>query len=218
MTNRFESVLFDLDGTLCDTLPDLTFVLNQMRATEGLAPLAPHQVREAVSDGSKALLKVAFDVEATDARFTELRSVFFNLYEMHLARSTALFPGMSRVIDYLNAQHIPWGIVTNKPSKYTHLLLEKIALNPAPQCIVCGDTLTSQKPDPQPVQYACELLNKPSSTCLFIGDSIHDVKASQAAGATALVALYGYIPQATDPHAWQAQGYIDKPEDVLGWV
>lgn len=213
-----QAVLFDLDGTLLDTAKDLFFALNELRQTQGLQELSFAAVRPLVSLGAKAMLRYAFDIEEQDVRYPQLRRQFFQLYEKYIAHSTQFFPNMDKVLAHLDQYKIPWGIVTNKHTHLTHQLLKALELHHRPACIVCGDTLSSSKPDPAPIVHACQLLKLPPASSLYVGDSRADVMASKAAGAQSLVALYGYIDVKEDPFSWQADGYIREPIEIIDWL
>jgi N-acetyl-D-muramate 6-phosphate phosphatase len=218
MIKSIQSVLFDLDGTLVDTAPDLTHVLNQMRHMRHLTDLPLTAIRSRVSLGSKALLNLAFNIDEQHADYPLLLEQFFNLYQNHLCDSTQLFPDIENVLSYLDHQAIPWGIVTNKPSVLTLDLLRALKLIHRPACIICGDTLTKHKPDPDQILHACQLLKCPPQQTLYVGDAAIDVTASKAAGSFSLVALYGYIGQEENPYAWQADGYVSSPQEIIPWL
>ena len=149
-------VLFDLDGTLLDTAPDLTAALNRLRRERGDPELSPAAIRPTVSHGSPGMLKLGFGLEPDDARYAELNQRFLALYREAIAVQTALFPGMAEVLTHLEAVGIPWGVVTNKPGWLTEPLLKALALWARAACVVSGDTLDKRKPDPEPLWYACE--------------------------------------------------------------
>lgn len=214
---RNKAILFDLDGTLLDTAPDLGMTLNCLRQEHGLAPLSFNVIRPIANLGSKALLKLAFDLDESHPKFETIRQQFFELYQQHLANHTQFFPGIDKVLSYIESRSIPWGIVTNKLTRHTHPLLAALDFKHHPGCIICGDTLPTHKPDPGPILHACELLNAdPASSC-YIGDAHTDVMASKAAGTQSLVALYGYI-NTEDPYSWQADEYFSHPIDILEWL
>lgn len=214
----FQAVLFDLDGTLLDTAQDLYLALNELRQQQNLPPMSFEDIRPLVSLGTKVMVRYAFDIDEKDKRFTELRQQLLALYEKCIANTTVFFPDMEKVLDHLERSQIPWGIVTNKHTHLTHLLLKTLSLYHRPACIVCGDTLPTSKPDPAPILHACELLKLPPAASLYVGDSHADVLASKSAGTTTLVALYGYIDNKEDPLTWQADGYIHEPREILDWL
>lgn len=216
--SEFKGVLFDLDGTLLDTITDISFALNQLRHEFSLPPLPVASIREFVSEGSKVMLKAALNIQENHPQFNALREKFLTIYESHLADNTQFFPGMADVLSHLDEASIPWGIVTNKLTRHTMSLLAALELVERPRCVICGDTLATYKPDPAPITHACELLNIDARDCLFVGDSINDVLASKAAGSKALVALYGYIDTQINPYTWQADGYIQSPREIITWL
>lgn len=216
--NLVQSILFDLDGTLLDTAPDMAYALNQQRKIHGLSALPFSTIRPHVGYGSKAILDIGFQIDDTHPLYPSLLNEFFMLYEKHLIGSTQLFPEMEIVLKHLEDQQLPWGIVTNKPARFTYSLLKALNLDKRAGCIVCGDTLSTRKPHPDTILYACDQLKQSPNDCLYVGDASTDVMASKSAGTRSLVALYGYIHKNEDPFSWQADGYIEKPSDIISWL
>lgn len=215
---KIESVLFDLDGTLLDTAPDLAGAANILRARHNLPALPVEEMRSAVGYGGAAILNAAFGMEESNPLYTQFLTDYLDIYHEHLADTTDFFPGMDEVLTTLDRKQITWGIVTNKPSRFTFELLTKLNLKDRPACILCGDTLSRRKPHPDQIIHALELMNKPAKSCLYVGDTLVDVQASKAAGAYSLVALYGYTDSKEDPRGWKADGYVAKPLDILTWL
>ncbi len=216
--SEIHKVLFDLDGTLADTAPDLASALNALRAEQGAPPLAFEAIRCRVSEGSRALIRLAFGLDNTEAAFEPLRGRFLELYAAHLTRETHLFPGMAEVLDTLDRGGMPWGIVTNKPAWLTEPLIETLGLARRAACVVSGDTTANRKPHPEPLLHAARLWDCPPSQCLYVGDSRCDIEAGRAAGMATLVALFGYIDPADDPGQWGADGTVAHPLDILRWL
>ncbi|HEX7047194.1 MAG TPA: phosphoglycolate phosphatase [Gammaproteobacteria bacterium] len=212
------AVLFDLDGTLVDTAPDMGAAVNALRVERGLEPLEAERIRPWVSHGSPGLLKIAFGVEKDAADYNELRDRFLALYEARLSRETKLFDGMQQVLDTLYVKGIPWGIVTNKPAWLTDALLADLAIVPPPQCAVSGDTTAHHKPHPASILHACETLNVMPEHALYVGDAERDIQAAHAAGMPVLAAAYGYLHDHEDPAEWNADGIIQAPADLLDWL
>lgn len=212
------TVLFDLDGTLLDTAPDMAYALNQLRAKYQLAELDQDLIRPHVSHGVKALIKLGFNLHEDDKHFSKLAEEYLDIYQAHATNATKLFPDMEKVLDFLDSERIFWGIVTNKPTRFTREILKDLELETRALCVVCGDTLTKRKPDPEPLLYACEQIDRNPNECLYIGDSEIDVRASKAAGIGSLVALYGYINTNEDPFSWEANGYVREPIDIIPWL
>lgn len=216
--NPIQAVLFDLDGTLLDTENDLLKALNTLRRTYQLEDLAPDVFRAVVNRGSKAMVKIGFNIDETNENFDKLRNEFLALYEQHIIDSTNFFPQMDHLLTQLEARSIPWGIVTNKLTRHTLEILKRLNIYHRPACIICGDTLSTYKPDPGPILYACQLLNQDPKNCLYVGDAITDVVASKAAGTKSLVALYGYIHANDNPYSWGADGYVAQPFDIIKFL
>ncbi len=215
---KIHTVLFDLDGTLLDTAPDLANVLNLMRHERQLPALPLSLIKPAVGSGSQAMVKLAFDMDNTHPEYPSLVETFFSHYMNSLANETTLFPGMDAVLIHLERNNIRWGIVTNKPARFTNVLLDALQLTQRSACVVSGDTLDKRKPHPAPILHACDLIGCDPASTLYIGDTVTDVMASKAAGTIALAALYGYISPHDDPTSWQADGYIKTPLEILDWV
>jgi len=212
------AILFDLDGTLIDTAPDMGAAVNELRVERGLDPLEAERIRPWVSHGSPGVLKIAFGVERDAADFTVLRDRFLALYEARLSRETKLFDGMQAVLDTLYAKGLAWGIVTNKPGWLTDPLLRDLAISPSPACAVSGDTVEHRKPHPAPILHACRELGVLPSQALYVGDAERDIQAAHAAGMPALAAAYGYLHEHEDPAEWQPDGIIHEPADLLRWI
>lgn len=211
---EIRAVLFDLDGTLLDTAPDLADALNRLRAEQAQPPLPFESIRPHVSHGAAATVRVGFP-EAGDSEFEDLRGRFLKLYSERLAVQTQLFPGFDAVLATLEAQERPWGIVTNKPGFLTEPLLEQLQLKERCACVVSGDTLPHRKPHPAPLLHAAGLLGLAPASCLYVGDAQRDIQAGQAAGMRTLVARFGYLGAHDQPESWQADGLIDHPGEIL---
>ena len=218
MRNNIKHVLFDLDGTLVDTAPDLAFALNRTLAGRGREPLPFETIRPSVSLGGAALVKLGFGVDETDPEFSTLRNEFLDIYRDNLCTHSRLFPGMEQVLDRLDQCGMSWGIVTNKPAWLTDPLMQALQLDARTPCIVSGDTLEQRKPHPAPLLHACELLQCAPRETVYIGDDRRDVAAGMSAGMATLVACYGYIAVNEEPGDWGADGFIESPEDILAWV
>lgn len=210
-------LLFDLDGTLVDTAPDLAATLNALRAEHGQMPLPFDTIRPHVSHGARAMVRVGFAIDEGDARFTTLRERFLALYRERLMTNSRLFDGMDTVLAALENRGVKWGIVTNKPAWLTEPLLAGLGLASRAACIISGDTTRNRKPHPEPLLHASALVGIAPEHCLYIGDARRDIEAGRAAGMKTLVALFGYLGEDDSPHEWDADGTIDDPLDILDW-
>jgi phosphoglycolate phosphatase len=212
------AVLFDLDGTFADTAPDMALALNRLLQRHGRPNLPPDVVRPHVSSGSRGVLAVGFGLKPGDADYDTLRDEYLALYAEDICQHTRPFPGIQRLIDALRARGLAWGIVTNKPGWLTEPLLAAMALEPAPDCIVSGDTVARAKPHPDPLLHACTLIGLAPDACWYIGDDERDIVAGRAAGMGTLAAGYGYLGTVSHPRDWGADGLIEHPLDVLDWL
>jgi N-acetyl-D-muramate 6-phosphate phosphatase len=216
--NRFRAVLFDLDGTFADTLPDLAAALDGALAEAGRPPVGVERLRPRVAGGTRALLAEALD-EAIDADLHDtVRRRFLERYGEAVAVRTRLFPGMEEVVAALEARGTPWGVVTNKRAIFTEPLLAALGYGTRAGCVVSGDTAARPKPHPDPLLLAAARLGCPSAACLYVGDARSDVEAGRAANMGTLVALYGYLPADDHPAGWAADGLIAHPAELLPWV
>lgn len=201
-------VLFDLDGTLVDTAPDMIAALNRLRDLEGLPSMAPELLRNRVSHGAAGLL--AAGMPATDAETHERwRLSFLQIYEQNLCVDSVLFPGMCRLLEVIEASHRIWGVVTNKPGWLAEPLLESLGLTQRMACMVPGDALARRKPHPDPILRACELTGASPLESIYVGDAERDVQAARAANCPSVVARYGYIDARDHPELWGADVMID---------
>jgi len=212
------AVLFDLDGTLIDTAPDLGHALNLQRGRHGLAPLADTVIRPQASHGARGLLGLGFGIEPDDAKFPAMREELLELYAANLCRLSRPFPGILELLDAIEARDLKWGVVTNKPARFTEPLLSLLDLAERAACIVSGDTSPQPKPHPAPMLAAAELCDAEPATCLYLGDAQRDIQAAQAAGMPALVAAWGYLDADDQPHAWGAHAEIRHPTDTLAYL
>lgn len=212
-----KAVLFDLDGTVLDTAPDMVNALNRLREQEQLAPLPYEQVRSGVSHGAARVVGIGFP--GVDAeRHADLQRRFLELYRGALAVDTRLFPGMAQVLDGLDAAGLKSGIVTNKAAWLTEPLLEQLNLRARFTCVVSGDTLAVRKPHPQPLLHAAKLAGVRAAECIYVGDAERDIQAAHAAGMPGLVANYGYLHADEDSRTWRGDGYLAQPLALLDWL
>lgn len=214
----YHTVLFDLDGTLADTAPDMAAALNALRAERNLAPLPFTVIRPEVSHGSPALLKLGFEIAPDAPSFPALRQRFLDLYRDRLCVETRLFAGVPEVLDALEEQQLAWGIVTNKPGWLTDPLLAALSLTERAACVVSGDTTPNRKPHPASLLHACRMTDSTADRCVYVGDAERDVQAAHAAGMATVVARYGYIGGHERPETWNADAIIETPTQLLNWL
>ncbi|MCL4409611.1 HAD family hydrolase [Aliidiomarina haloalkalitolerans] len=212
------AVLFDLDGTLLDTAPDLGAALNCVLQDYGLRALPLSDTRPYASHGSTGLLKFGFGEQfslASPMQQQRWRQQFLDYYEARICEQTQLFAGVSELLANLHARHLAIGIVTNKPTRYTDLVLQSFPELAKLGSVVCGDTLAVNKPDPAPLHLAAEQLQVPSSQCIYVGDAERDIIAGRNAGMETVLARYGYIRCEEQPENWQADYDIHAPLELL---
>ncbi len=212
--NRYQLVLFDFDGTIADTAGDMINALNLLLKQKSMPLVDYDELRPHVSNGTPALLRCGFDCSPGDAEFDGLRREFLDLYERNLCDRTVLYPGTVELLDKCRRSGIAWGIVTNKPEHLTRQIVHRLGLANQVTCIVGGDTLTTRKPDPAPVIFACEQAAVPPHCALFVGDSWRDIEAGRGAELTTVGVTYGYIPPDDNPIEWGADFLIDSIVEV----
>jgi 2-phosphoglycolate phosphatase len=212
-----KAVLFDLDGTLLDTAQDFHESLNELRAEEGLAPLAFEAVRSQVSHGGHALVRLGFGV-LDEVAHEKMRMRLLNIYRQRLAKYTRLFEGGDEMLDALENRGLSWGIVTNKPGWLTDPLLIEVKLNTRARAVVSGDTLPERKPSPMPLLHAAKTLGVHPTECVFVGDAERDAQAAQSAGMYSVIAGFGYIGDDDRADEWFQHGWLDTPLDLLAWL
>ena len=210
---RFSAVLFDLDGTLVDTAPDMVATLQSIQVDNSIEPVTYDLGRSYVSNGAVGLLRLGFPA-ADEAAIETMRLQFLERYAVRLCESSAVFPGLDTLVDELDEAGLPWGVVTNKPAFLTEPLLEALALADRAACCVSGDTLPQRKPNPAPLYHACELAGFEASRTVYVGDSSRDVAAGQAAGMGTIAAGYGYITPDDSAHAWGADVVAADTEEL----
>lgn len=211
-----QAVLFDLDGTLIDTAPDFVSVLNRQLLAHGRDALPPARIRAAVSQGSKAVVALGFgDLHPVDSEdFEALRQEFLDSYLRHIADESRLFPGMEELLAGLEARGTPWGIVTNKPSRYTTPLLEALALDQRCAVAICPDMVNHSKPHPEPMLKAADAIRVAPAACVYVGDHRRDIEAGRNAGMPTVAAAWGYILDGETAQDWQADHTVDTVLDL----
>lgn len=213
-----QAVLFDLDGTLVDTAPDLGYALNLQRARHGLPFLADETIRPYASHGSRGLLEIGFGLFPDHASFESMRAEYLDLYTQVMTRAPVLFPGMADTLNQIEQHGLRWGIVTNKPRRFTVPIVAALQLQQRAAAVISGDDAPQPKPSPQTLLLACERMQIDPQSVLYIGDAERDVQAGNAAGMKTLVALFGYLGAADQPTQWGAHALIDTPLQTLDYI
>ena len=203
MTAERRAVLFDLDGTLIDTAPDMVRILQDMLAAHGEPPLPYDLVRSVVSNGSLGLVRLAFP-DAPEARLRDLQAEYLERYGADVYRESHLFPGMDSLLTALEENGRPWGVVTNKPERMTTPLMSALNLMDRAACVVSGDTLPQRKPDPTPLLFASQQAGFEAAEAVYVGDALRDIEAGRAAGMLTVGVQYGYIVDGDSAHDWAA--------------
>jgi N-acetyl-D-muramate 6-phosphate phosphatase len=216
-TPQIQAVLFDLDGTLVDTAPDLAYALNCMRVSRKLEVLPVAATRAYTSMGARGLLGVGLEVTPGHADYEAMREEFLGIYADNLCRESQLFAGMPELLDELEQRRLKWGVVTNKAERFTHPLLKLLGIHHRAACIIGGDTTGKTKPDPAPMFAATERMGIDPGHCIYVGDDRRDVQAGRAAGMKTIVAKFGYL-HGNDPETWGADAMVDAPQDILKYL
>jgi 2-phosphoglycolate phosphatase len=215
---RARAVLFDLDGTLADTAPDLARALNRVRAANKLEPMPLEATRSYTSSGARGLLKVGFGLNPEDEGYEDLKLQFLKFYAAEICIDTRLFDGMAELLDHLDQDRLPWGVVTNKAERFTLPLLRGLNLGARAACVVGGDTTARAKPHPDPLLHAAAALRLQPSDCVYVGDDLRDVQAARAAGMPVLAAKYGYLGDGGSIESWRADAIIEHPREILEFL
>jgi len=214
MAKPIRAVMFDLDGTLLDTAPDFVVVVNQLLAEQQRPSLAADTIRAGVSNGSKALIKIAFSIDETNTQFEPLRQRLLELYLAHIAVYTIPFPGINELLDKLADNNIAWGIATNKPATYTLPLMAALDIQPAPASVICPDHVARSKPDPESLFLASKQLGCAPDEIIYIGDHKRDIDCGKGAGSITIAAAYGYVDEGDDPANWNADYCVHHANEI----
>ena len=209
-----EAVLFDLDGTLVDTAPDLVDVLNDLLRERERAPMPYAIARNEVSNGAIGLIKLGFGTDCSNDELSALRARFLERYMKNICVNSILFSGLNDIFNKLVERGRRWGIVTNKPHAMTEALLEQIGIGELPACVIGGDRLPERKPHPAPLRLAAEDLGLSTARCIYVGDAPRDIEAGRAAGMRTVAAAYGYIRPAENPYGWGADAVVAHPSGL----
>lgn len=211
---QIQAVLFDLDGTLLDSAPDLGFAANQLRTVRAMAPLPQSDYRPFVGTGARGMLRIALGVTPEDENFEALKEEFFQAYENCMGQHSSLFNGVVQLLEALNRSGLPWGIVTNKSERFTLPIVKQLLEFATAKAVVCGDTTPYSKPHPEPLYEAARRLKVLPESCIYVGDDERDILAAHAAGMQSVAAAYGYLGKAGTVEAWQAHAIINCPLEL----
>ena len=211
-------VLFDLDGTLIDSAPDLAGAANRLRADHGLEPLPLEMLRPMVGSGARGMVGIAFGVAPGQPRFESLRDAFLAHYEAGLLQRTRPFEGVDEMLSALEAACIPWGIVTNKATRFTRPIVAGLNLAQRAAVVVCGDTTPHSKPHPEPLWHAARAMGLAPEGVVYVGDDLRDAQAARAAGMAMVAATWGYLGLGEPVHSWGADVLMDSPSLLLEWL
>jgi phosphoglycolate phosphatase len=213
-----DAVLFDLDGTLIDSAPDLAGAANDLRQAQGLPPLPLATLRPMVGAGARGMVGVAFGVKPGDDDFEALRDAFLARYAQRMLSQTAVFDDMHPVLHALEQAGVRWGVVTNKAMRFTEPIVDGLGLRRRLSALVCGDTTPHSKPHPAPLLEAARQLGIAASGCVYVGDDARDMVAGRAAGMATLAAQWGYLGEGASVHDWDADAVLQEPAQLLNWL
>ena len=209
------TILFDLDGTLVDTAPDLGQALNLQLIRHGRPPLADAAIRPFASHGSRGLIGLGFGITPKDNNFINMRDEYLAIYDTVFTRSPVLLPGIAELLQAVEIKGLKWGVVTNKPRRFTMPLIESMGLHKRAACVVSGDDAPQPKPSPATLLMACKKVGVLPKNCIYVGDAERDIQAGRAAGMKTVVALFGYIDVTDKPQDWGADALIEVPSELL---
>lgn len=220
MTTDFKlsCVLFDLDGTLVDTAPDLIACLNKALGSHGLPAAAPELIKPFISYGAGAMISASQNAPLDDSLHASILETMMALYQNNLVEHTAFFGGILETLDAIEAQGLKWGVVTNKLERFTNPLMDALKLTDRAACIISGDTAAKPKPHPEPMLAACQQAGVRPQECVYIGDAAHDIAAGKNARMKTLAAVYGYLKPGDRPETWGADALIECPGQISQWI
>ncbi|QMV74468.1 phosphoglycolate phosphatase [Comamonas piscis] len=215
MQRSIRAILFDLDGTLIDSAPDLGAAADQMRVARGMPSLPMADYRPFAGSGARGMLRVAFGMQPEDAEFPAMREEFFQNYERRMTQDTTVFDGVADMLRCIVAQQLQWGVVTNKSKRFTEPLSRQMALFSSAGAVVSGDTTPHAKPHPEPLFEAARRIGVEPQHCVYVGDDERDIIAGKAAGMHTVAAVYGYLGEKQSVAHWEADDVINSPHELL---
>lgn len=215
---KLSCVLFDLDGTLVDTAPDLILCLNKALSSHGQASVSADTIKPFISFGAEAMIDASLKLSISEKYRANILKTMLDLYQDNIAEHTVFFEGMTDILDLIEAQGLKWGVVTNKRERFTNPLMDALKLADRAACIISGDTTPNPKPHTEPMLAACKQAAVSPQECVYIGDAIHDIVAGKNAQMKTLAALYGYIKPGDTPETWGADALIESPGQLATWI
>jgi phosphoglycolate phosphatase len=215
---KLSCVLFDLDGTLVDTAPDLVLCLNKALSRHGFMTVTADTIKPFISFGAVAMVNESLNKSVPEALRADILETMLDLYQNNIAEHSAFFKGMSDTLNVIEAQGLKWGVVTNKRERFTNPLMAALKLTDRAACIISGDTTANPKPHVEPMLAACKQAEVRPQECVYIGDAPHDITAGKNAQMKTLAALYGYIKPGDAPETWGADALIESPEQLAIWI
>ncbi|MGR9116524.1 MAG: HAD family hydrolase [Gammaproteobacteria bacterium] len=215
---KLTCVLFDLDGTLVDTAPDLIACLNYALTRHGFAAASAEAIKPMISYGAVAMIKASLGSEAGERQQQSILETMLDHYQHNIAEHTVFFSGMPETLKAIEFLGLKWGVITNKKERFTQPLMDALNLTRRAACIISGDTTAYSKPHPEPMLAGCKQADVKPEECVYIGDASHDIVAGKSAGMKTLAALYGYLKPDDVPDTWGADAYIEHPEQINSWI
>ena len=211
---NIEAVLFDLDGTLLDSAHDFHRIINRMLAEAGRAPIAFTDLRSQVSNGARAMVMHAFKLEQDDKRFPALHQQLLDYYESEPCSNSRLFDNIAPLLDWLEQQCIPWGVVTNKPKRFTCTLMDSLKLTDRCASLICPEDVSVSKPDPEGLWLACRQISADPARSIYVGDHKRDIDAGLAAGMITIAAAWGYLNPDEQAEDWCSHFISHQPSEL----
>ncbi len=215
---NIQAVLFDLDGTLIDSAPDLGAAVDKMRVDRGMSSLPLAHYRPMAGAGARGMIGLAFGYTPDHPGYEAMKEEFFRNYESCMTERTFAFEGVAQMIAALVAVKLPWGVVTNKSKRFAEPLTQVMPLFKTSAVLICGDTTPHAKPHPEPLLEAARRLGLDPSACIYVGDDERDIVAGHAAGMKTVAATYGYLGAQSDVQKWQAHAHIQSPQELSRWL
>jgi len=215
---KLSCVLFDLDGTLVDTAPDLIACVNKAFVLHGFSEMPPETIKPYISFGAAAMIKHSLGTSVGDTEQADILETMLDCYQNNIAKHSVFFDGIPETLAFIEAQGLKWGVVTNKRERFTGPLMAALALSERAACIISGDTTANPKPHPEPMLAACKQAGVSPAECVYIGDASHDITAGKSAQMKTLAAVYGYLKPTDTPESWGADGLISSAKQLPSWI